>query len=89
MEEPRRMDLRTVITWILVVAVVVVIAGVGLVYLGAVAKALPTGFGVLSNVDPMIRTLILIVVLAVIAVGAWLLMPKGGAGRGRPGAGVR
>jgi amino acid permease len=88
MEERRRMDLRTVITWIVVLAVVLVVAGVGLVYLGAVAKALPTGFGVLSNIDPLVRTLILIVVLAVIAVVAWVLMPKGGAGPRRPGAGA-
>jgi amino acid permease len=83
-----KMELKTVALWIVVLGVIIGVIGVGLVYLGAVAKALPTGFGVLSNVDPIVRMIILIAILAVIAVLAWLAMPKGksrsGTGEGTP-----
>ncbi len=80
----QKMPLRTVVTWVVVLGVVIIALGVGLVYLGAVAKALPTGFGVLSNVDPLMRMVILIVVLAIIGVGAWVVMPKHKADGGSP-----
>jgi len=75
-ETGQKMELRTVVTWIVVLGTLLIIAGVGLIYLGAVAKALPTGFGVLSTVDPTVREIILIIVLAVIAVIAWAVLPK-------------
>jgi hypothetical protein len=70
------MSLRTVVTWIAVVAVVMIVAGVGLLYLGAVAKVLPKGLGLFANLPDLVQAVIWIVVLAVIAVGAWVLMPK-------------
>jgi hypothetical protein len=74
------MSLRTVVTWIVVVAVVMIVAGVGLVYLGAVAKVLPKGFGLFANLPDLVQAVIWIVVLAVIAIGAWVLMPKAKSG---------
>jgi H+/Cl- antiporter ClcA len=70
------LELKTVVVWVVVLAVVITAAGIGLVYLGFVAQALPSGFGVLSNVDPTLRMVVLIAILAAIAVGAWLALLK-------------
>ncbi len=67
---------RTVVIWVVLLGVLMIGLGVGLVYLGAVAQALPSGFGVLSNVSPMARMIILIAVLAVIAIGAWIALRR-------------
>jgi biotin transporter BioY len=83
----KKMSLRTVVIWIAVVAVVMIAAGVGLLYLGAVAKVLPKGLGLFANLPDLVQAVIWIVVLAVIAVGAWVLMPKaksGSSGEPRP-----
>jgi hypothetical protein len=74
------MQLRTVVTWIVVIGVVMIVAGVGLLYLGAVAKVLPKGLGLFANLPDLVQAVIWIVVLAVIAVGAWVLMPKSRSG---------
>lgn len=80
----KKMPLSTVVTWVVVLGVVIIALGVGLVYLGAVAKALPTGFGVMANVDPLMRMVILIVILAIIGIVAWVLMPKRTSESGHP-----
>jgi H+/Cl- antiporter ClcA len=72
----QELELKTVVVWVVVLAVVITAAAIGLVYLGVVAQALPSGFGVLSNVDPTLRMVILIAILGAIAVGAWLALLK-------------
>jgi hypothetical protein len=74
------MSLRTVVVWIVVIAVIMIAAGVGLLYLGAVAKVLPKGLGLFATLPDLVQAVIWIVVLAVIAVGAWVLMPKARSG---------
>lgn len=74
--DKQRMSLATTVIWIVVIAVVMIAAGVGLLYLGAVAKVMPKGFGLFSTLPDLVQAVIWIVVLAVIAVGAWLIYPK-------------
>jgi hypothetical protein len=70
------LELKTVVLWVVVLATVIAAAAIGLVYLAVVAQVLPSGFGVLSTVDPTLRMVILIAVLAAIAVGAWFALLK-------------
>lgn len=80
--EKQRMSAGTVVTWIIVVAVIMIVAGVGLVYLGAVAKVMPKGLGLFSNLPDLVQAIIWIAVLAVIGLGAWFIYPKEKSGSG-------
>jgi len=62
--------------WIVIVAVIMIAAGVGLVYLGAVAKVMPKGLGLFATLPDLERAAILIIILAVIGAGAWFIYPK-------------
>jgi biotin transporter BioY len=74
--EKQNMSLGTVVMWIVVIAVIMIVAGVGLVYLGAVAKVMPTGLGLFSTLPDLVQAIIWIAVLAVIGIGAWFFYPK-------------
>jgi amino acid permease len=83
MENKQRMSMGTVVMWIVIVAVIMIVAGVGLIYLGAVAKVMPKGFGLFATMPDLQRAAILIVILAVIGAGAWFIYPKEKAGGGQ------
>ena len=75
-KQHQRMSTSTVVMWIVIVAVIMIAAGVGLVYLGAVAKVMPKGLGLFATLPDLERAAILIIILAVIGAGAWFIYPK-------------
>jgi zinc transporter ZupT len=61
---------------VIVISVVLIAIAGGLLWM-AVNGMLPTAAGIGSGLDPNVRTVAMIVILAVIAGVAWVVMPKG------------
>lgn len=70
------MDAKKTIIGTIIGTAAVVVAAVVLIYLATNTDALPTGFGLLSGMSDLAKAVVLIAILAVLAIGAWVLMPK-------------
>jgi sterol desaturase/sphingolipid hydroxylase (fatty acid hydroxylase superfamily) len=68
---------KGIVGQIVIVSVVLLALASGLLWL-AVNGMLPTAAGIGSGLDPNVRTLAIIVILALIAAGAWFVLPKSG-----------
>lgn len=67
---------KGIVGTVVIVSVVLVALGGGLVWLGAQGM-LPAAVGIGSGLDPNVRMIGLIVILAIIALVAWKALPKG------------
>lgn len=67
---------KGIVGQIVVVSIVLLVLASGLLWMG-VNGMLPTAAGIGSELDPNVRTVAIIVILAVIAAGAWFVLPKG------------
>lgn len=71
------MDEDKGIVWqVVTIGAILIALASGLLWLG-VRGMLPTAAGIGSSLDPNIRTIGIIVILAVVALIAWLALPKG------------
>lgn len=71
------MDAKKTILGAVLGTAAVVVAAVVLIYLATNTDALPTGLGLLSGMSDLAKAAVLIAILAVLGIGAWILMPKG------------
>jgi hypothetical protein len=71
------MDESKGIVWqVVIIGVILIALASGLLWM-AVRGMLPTAAGIGSTLDPNVRTVGIIVILAVVALLAWLALPKG------------
>lgn len=67
---------KGIVGQVVIISVVLIAIAGGLLWL-AVNGMLPTAAGIGSGLDPNVRTIGMIVVLAIIAGIAWFMLPKG------------
>ncbi len=67
---------KGIITQVIIISVILIAIAGGLLWM-AVNGMLPTAAGIGSNLDPNVRTVGMIVALAVLAAIAWFVLPKG------------
>jgi sterol desaturase/sphingolipid hydroxylase (fatty acid hydroxylase superfamily) len=67
---------KGIVGQIVVVSIVLLALAAGLLWMG-VNGMLPTAAGLGSGLDPNLRTFVIIAILALIAAGAWFVLPKG------------
>jgi hypothetical protein len=70
------MDESKGIVWqVVIISVILIAVASGLLWM-AVRGMLPTAAGIGSTLDPNVRTIGTIIILAVVAVIAWVALPK-------------
>lgn len=67
---------KGIVGQVIVIGVILIAVAGGLLWM-AVNGMLPTAAGLGSGLDPNVRTIAMIVILAVIAGVAWMVLPKG------------
>jgi zinc transporter ZupT len=67
---------KGIVGQVIIIGVILIAVAGGLLWL-AVNGMLPTAAGIGSSLDPNVRTIGMIVILAVLAAVAWLILPKG------------
>lgn len=67
---------KGIVGQVVIISVVLIAVAGGLLWM-AVNGMLPSAAGLGSGLDPNVRTIAMIVILAVIAGVAWMVMPKG------------
>jgi hypothetical protein len=67
---------KGIVGQVVIIGVILIAVAGGLLWL-AVNGMLPTAAGIGSGLDPNVRTIGMIVILAVLAAVAWFILPKG------------
>ena len=67
---------KGIVGQVVIIGVILIAIAGGLLWM-AVNGMLPTAAGIGSGLDPNVRTIAMIVILAVIAGIAWIALPKG------------